>query len=167
MEFWDIYDSNKQKTGRTMKKNDWILKDGEYHLSVLGVIHRPDGRFLITQRVMSKAWAPGWWEVSGGAAMAGEESFEAVCREVKEEVGLDVSKCEGGLAYTYHRENPGEGDNYFVDVYRFELDFDESDVKIQTEEALGFKIATLDEIKAIAAEGKFLHYDSIKKVFED
>ena len=167
MEFWDIYDSNKQKTGRTMKKHDWILKDGEYHLSVLGVIHRPDGRFLITQRVMSKAWAPGWWEVSGGAAMAGEESFEAVCREVKEEVGLDVSKCEGGLAYTYHRENPGEGDNYFVDVYRFELDFDESDVKIQTEEALGFKIATLDEIKAIASEGKFLHYDSIKQVFED
>ena len=29
MEFWDIYDANKQKTGRTMKRNDWILKDGE------------------------------------------------------------------------------------------------------------------------------------------
>ena len=57
MEFWDIYDKDKKPTGRTMKKNDWILKDGEYHLSVLGVIHRPDGRFLITQRVMTKAWA--------------------------------------------------------------------------------------------------------------
>ena len=22
-----------------------------------------DGRFLITKRVMTKAWAPGWWEV--------------------------------------------------------------------------------------------------------
>lgn len=107
MEFWDIYDKDKKPTGRTMKKNDWILKDGEYHLSVLGVIHRPDGRFLITQRVMTKAWAPGWWEVSGGAAQAGESSFTAVCREVKEEVGLDVSQCPGGLAYTYHRENPG------------------------------------------------------------
>ena len=95
MEFWDIYDSNKQKTGRTMKKNDWILKDGEYHLTVLGVIMRPDGRFLITQRVMTKAWAPGWWEVSGGAAMAGEESEEAVMREIKEETGLDVSGAEG------------------------------------------------------------------------
>lgn len=166
MEFWDIYDSNKQLTGRTMKKNDWILKDGEYHLSVLGVIHRSDDKFLITQRVMTKAWAPGWWEVSGGAAMAGEDSFTAVCREVKEEVGLDVSNAEGGLAYTYHRENPGEGDNYFVDVYRFEMDFDESDVKIQTEEALGFKVATLDEIKQLAEEGIFLHYDSIKHVFE-
>lgn len=167
MEFWDIYDKDKKPTGRTMKKNDWILKDGEYHLSVLGVIHRPDGRFLITQRVMTKAWAPGWWEVSGGAAQAGESSFTAVCREVKEEVGLDVSQCPGGLAYTYHRENPGEGDNYFVDVYRFELDFKESDVQIQTEEALGFKIATLDEIKELAAQGVFLHYDSIKQVFEN
>ena len=32
MEFWDIYDKDKKTTGRTMKKNDWILKDGEYHL---------------------------------------------------------------------------------------------------------------------------------------
>ncbi|MEE1102435.1 MAG: NUDIX domain-containing protein [Agathobacter sp.] len=150
-----------------MRRNDWILKDDEYHLSVLGVIRRPDGKFLITQRVMTKSWAPGWWEVSGGAAMAGEDSFDAVCREVKEEVGLDVSNAPGKLVYTYHRENPGEGDNYFVDVYRFDLDFDESDVKIQEEEALGFKIATLDEIKALAAEGIFLHYDSIKSVFED
>ena len=64
MEFWDIYDSDKKQTGRTMKRNDWNLKNGEYHLTVLGVIHRPDGRFLITRRVMTKAWAPGWWEVS-------------------------------------------------------------------------------------------------------
>ena len=166
-EYWDIYDKDKKRTGYCMRRNDWILKDDEYHLSVLGVIRRPDGKFLITQRVMTKSWAPGWWEVSGGAAMAGEDSFEAVCREVKEEVGLDVSNAPCKLAYTYHRENPGEGDNYFVDVYRFDFDFDESDVKIQEEEALGFKIATLDEIKALAAEGIFLHYDSIKSVFED
>ena len=59
MEFWDIYDKNKKPTGRTMKRNDWCLKDGEYHLTVLGVVARPDGTFLITKRVMTKAWAPG------------------------------------------------------------------------------------------------------------
>lgn len=166
MEFWDIYDSNKQKTGRTMKKNDWILKDGEYHLTVLGVVARTDGKFLITQRVMTKAWAPGWWEVSGGAAMAGEESLEAVLREVKEETGLDVSNWDGGYLFTYHRENPGEGDNYFVDVYRFVGDFTEADVTPQQEETLGFKIATKDEVIALAKEGIFLHYDSIKQAFE-
>ena len=69
MEFWDIYDADKKPTGRTMKRNDWCLKDGEYHLTVLGVVARPDKTFLITKRVMTKAWAPGWWEVSGGAAV--------------------------------------------------------------------------------------------------
>ena len=166
MEFWDIYDRNKQKTGRTMKRNDWCLKDGEYHLTVLGVIVRPDGRFLITQRVMTKSWAPGWWEVSGGGVMAGEESQDAVKREILEETGLDVSNCEGGYLFSYHRENPGEGDNYFVDIYRFVMDFDESDVKIQEKEAAGFKLATAEEIKALAEQGIFLHYDSIKQVFE-
>ena len=91
MELWDIYDENKKPTGRTMKRNDWCLKDGEYHLTVLGVVGRPDGTFLITKRVMTKAWAPGWWEVSGGAAQAGEESCEAVLREVKEETGLTLT----------------------------------------------------------------------------
>lgn len=166
MELWDIYDSNKQKTGRTMKRNDWCLKEGEYHLTVLGVVVRPDGKFLITQRVMTKSWAPGWWEVSGGGVMAGEDSADAVKREVLEETGLDVSNCEGGYLFSYHRENPGEGDNYFVDIYRFVMDFDESDVKIQKEEAAGFKLATAEEIKELAAQGIFLHYDSIKQVFE-
>ena len=166
MEMWDIYDADKKKTGRLMKRNDWCLKDGEDHLTVLGVIKRPDGKFLITQRVMTKAWAPGWWEVSGGAAQAGEESFDAVKREVYEETGIDVSDADGGYVFTYKRENPGEGDNYFVDVYRFVMDIDESDLHLQTEETDGYMFATVDEIKAFAAEGKFLHYDSIKKAFE-
>lgn len=165
MELWDIYDSNKQRTGRTMKRNDWCLKDDEYHLTVLGVVARPDGKYLITKRVMSKVWAPGWWEVSGGAVQAGEESEEAVIREVLEETGLDVTDAEGGYVFTYHRENPGKGDNYFVDVYRFVLDFDETDIKLQEEETAGYKIATLGEIKALAEEGIFLHYASIKRVF--
>ena len=114
---------------------------------------------------MTKAWAPGWWEVSGGAAQAGEESYDAVLREVREETGLDVSNAEGGYVFTYHRENPGEGDNYFVDVYRFVLDFKEEDLKLQTEETDGYRLATAEEIKALADQGVFLHYDSIKRVF--
>lgn len=165
MEMWDIYDENKQLTGRVMKKNDWCLKDNEYHLTVLGVVARPDGRFLITKRVMTKAWAPGWWEVSGGAAQAGESSYEAVCREVQEETGLDVSACQDAYQFTYHRENPGEGDNYFVDVYRFILDFDEKELHLQEAETDGYMLATVEEIEQFAKQGIFLHYDSIKEVF--
>ena len=165
MEFWDIYDENKQLTGRTMKRNEWCLKEGEYHLTVLGVIARPDGTFLITKRVMTKAWAPGWWEVSGGGVQAGESSEEAVRREVKEETGLDVRNAEGGYAFTYKRVNPDEGDNYFVDVYRFVMDIDEKDVSFQEAEIDGHMFATREQIESFAKEGKFLHYDSIKQVF--
>ena len=136
MEMWDIYDANKEKTGRLMKKNDWQLKDGEYHLTVLGVIERPD-------------------------------SIDAVRREVREETGIDVTDARGGYVFTYKRENPGKGDNYFVDVYKFIKDVKDEDIHIQTEEALGYKFVTREELKQIAATGEFLHYDSIKQVFED
>ena len=166
MEYWDIYDKNKQLTGRTMKRNDWTMKEGDYHLTVLGVIRRPDGRFLITRRIMTKEWAPGCWEVSGGAVMAGESSAEAVRREVMEETGLDVAGAEGGFCFDYHREDPGGGDHYFVDIYRFEMDFDEADLKLREEETDGYRLASAEEIAQLGAEGIFLHYDSIKKVFE-
>ena len=100
------------------------------------------------------------------AAQAGEDSYEAVLREVKEETGLDARNAEGGYLFTYKRENPGEGDNYFVDVYRFVMDIDEKDLTLQTEETDGHMFATLEQIQAFAAEGKFLHYDSIRKAFE-
>jgi 8-oxo-dGTP pyrophosphatase MutT (NUDIX family) len=164
MEYWDIYDENKQRTGRTMQRNDFTMQPGDYHLTVLGVICRHDGKFLITQRALDKHWAPGWWEVSGGGVMAGENSADAVRREVLEETGLDVSGAEGGYLFSYKRES--EGDNYFVDIYRFILDFDEKDVTPQLREMQGFKLADKAEIEALAAQGIFLHYDSIKQVFD-
>jgi 8-oxo-dGTP pyrophosphatase MutT (NUDIX family) len=165
MELWDIYDKNKVRTGRTMERNHFNLADDEYHLTVLGVIVRPDGRFLITKRVMTKAWAPGWWEVSGGAAQAGEDSEDAVKREIREETGLDVTEAEGGYLFTYHRENPGEGDNYFVDVYRYMMDIDESSIHLQEAETDGYLFATAQEIEGLAKQGIFLHYDSIREAF--
>lgn len=165
-EYWDIYDENKELTGRTMRRNDWNMQPGDYHLTVLGVIRHTDGRYLITKRVMTKSWAPGWWEVSGGGVMAGEDSRAAVLREVREETGLDVSDFDGGYLFSYRRDNPEEKDNYFVDVYRFTGDFTEADLHLQEAETDGWKLAAADEIKALAAEGIFLHYDSIKDAFE-
>ena len=166
MELWDIYDKDKKPTGRTMKRNDWCLKEGEYHLSVLGVIQRPDGKYLITKRAADKAWAAGWWEVSGGAAIAGETSEDAVKREILEETGLDVTNAEGGFLFSYHRENPGEGDNYFVDVYKYHMDFTEEDIKLQTEETNAFQIADAAQLSEYDKQGIFLHYQSIKQALQ-
>ncbi len=166
MEYWDIYDKNKQRTGRQMKRNDWILQDDEYHLTALGVVCRPDGKFLITRRAADKHWGPGMWEVPGGGVLAGEDSLAAAVREVEEETGLAVSGSDAEHLLTYRRENPGTGDNYIVDVYRFVLDFNEAEVRLQREEADGFRLADAEEIRALAQQGMFLHYDSIKEAFE-
>ena len=92
---------------------------------------------------MTKSWAPGWWKYQE-VLYRQEESKEAVIREVREETGLDVSDCEGGLSFTYQRENLEEGDNYFVDVYHFIKNFSEEDVVLQKRKTADFQIATLE-----------------------
>ena len=169
MEQWDIYDENKQKTGRTMNRNDWHMKPDEFHLTVLGVLQRPDGKYLITRRKLDKERAPGWWEVPGGGVRAvynwGEYIDEDVEAMFEEETGIDVTGAKGGYAFSYKRVNPEEQNNYFVDIYKYVLDFTEADVKVQPDEVTEFALATAEEIRAIAAQGIFLHYDSIKEAF--
>ena len=166
IEYIDIYDSNRQKTGKIIPRKGATLSEGEYQLYTISICQNWDGKFLITQRVMTKAWAPGSWEVSGGGVMAGETSAQAIQREIWEETGLDVTGAKGGYLFSYQRINPDEGDNYFVDIYRFDMDVKEEDVHIQTAEAMGFQFADLDTIKKLAEQDKFLHYNSIKQAFE-
>ncbi|MFD1484244.1 NUDIX domain-containing protein [Lacticaseibacillus baoqingensis] len=166
MEQWDIYDINKQPTGRTMARNDWQMQPGDYHLTVLAILQNTAGRYLITQRQLDKDWAAGWWEVTGGGVRAGEDSLKAVHREIQEETGLDITNASGGYQYTYRRDNPEEQNNYFVDVFRYTLDFTLEQVHAQASEITNKRMATAEEIQAIAAQGKFLHYDSIRQLLE-
>ena len=166
MERWDIYDANKNKTGRTMAKNDRNMEEGDFHLTVLGIIERSDRTFLITKRAMDKSWAPGAWEVPGGGVQAGESSHDAVVREIFEETGIDVTGARGRCLFSYRRVNPTEKDNYFVDVYRFRIDVSDDDVKLLDTETIDFRFADADEIGRIAGEEQFLHYESIKRAFE-
>ena len=167
MERWDIYDENKQKTGRTMARNDWNMQPGDFHLTVLGVLRRPDGTYLITRRRMDKEWAPGYWEVPGGGVRAGESAEDAVKREILEETGVDVSKAEGGYVFSYKRVNPEEKNNYFVDIFRFTLDIPDSAVHTQEREVMEYAFATREQIQQYGEQGVFLHYESMKQVFED
>ncbi len=166
-EIWDIYDKDKRLTGRTMKRNDWNMADGDYHLTVLGVVQRPDGRYLITKRIGTKEWAPGAYEVSGGGVRAGETSEAAVRREVMEETGVDVlNATDGGFVFDYRRDNPEEKNNYFVDVYKYTIDVKDEDIHLQADETAGYEFATADQIKELADQGQFLHYDSIKETLQ-
>jgi 8-oxo-dGTP diphosphatase len=53
------------------------------------VIERADAAFLLAQRPSGKVYA-GWWEFPGGKIHAGESPREAIVRELREELGIEV-----------------------------------------------------------------------------
>ena len=59
-------------------------------------------RFLITRRALDKPH-PGLWEVPGGKIEADESPYQALVREVLEEVNLQVKKANliGTVKHTY------------------------------------------------------------------
>ena len=52
-------------------------------------MQRPDGTFLLAQRPIDKMWA-GYWEFPGGKVEAGETARDALIRELKEELGIEL-----------------------------------------------------------------------------
>ncbi|WP_420996477.1 NUDIX domain-containing protein [Cupriavidus sp. 30B13] len=58
----------------------------------VGVLVRPDGRFLLAQRPAGKPYE-GYWEFPGGKLEPGESVEEALARELHEELGIAVSQC--------------------------------------------------------------------------
>ena len=162
-ELVDVYDRNRNYTGITVPREGARMEEGQYTLYVLAIIQNKQGRILITQRSMDKHWAPGWWEVTGGGVSAGETSEQAIVRELAEEVGLDVSDYPLEIIYSYENVDLESGDNYFVDIYRFQLDFTTDDVALQASEAIGCKLATFDEIESFAKQGTFLHFKRIEQ----
>ena len=62
-----------------------------------------DGRVLLAQRPAGKAMA-GLWEFPGGKVQSGEAPEAALIRELKEELGIDVTEaCLAPLTFASHR----------------------------------------------------------------
>ena len=55
----------------------------------VGVLVRPDGRFLLTSRPLGKVYA-GCWEFPGGKVEPGETVEQALSRELLEEIGVVI-----------------------------------------------------------------------------
>lgn len=55
----------------------------------VGVLIRPDGRFLLTSRPVGKPYA-GYWEFPGGKLEPGESVAQALKRELQEELGIEI-----------------------------------------------------------------------------
>ena len=92
MEFNDIYDKNRNLTGRVHRRGSrW--KAGEFGLVVCVWVYDGNGNLLLTRRAPGKSFA-GTWENSGGAAQAGETSRQAIARELFEETGIRAAEEE-------------------------------------------------------------------------
>ncbi len=92
MERNDVYDKNRQLTGKThVRGKPW--KRGEYGLVVCVWVYDGQGHLLMTRRAPEKTFA-GTWENSGGAAKAGEDSITAIMRELYEETGIRAPREE-------------------------------------------------------------------------
>ena len=92
MEYNDIYDKNRNLTGRVHRRGTrW--RAGEYGLVVCVCVYDGKGNLLLTRRAPGKSFA-GTWENSGGAAKAGETSRQAIVRELFEETGIRADEEE-------------------------------------------------------------------------
>ena len=58
---------------------------------VAAIIERDDGAFLVAQRPTGKVYA-GYWEFPGGKVEPGEPAEQALSRELREELGIEVRR---------------------------------------------------------------------------
>lgn len=160
MEYWDLYDANKKKIGKIVKRGD-CLNDDEYHIVVNAWIRNSEGKYLISQRTANKSH-PLMWETTGGSIIQGEDSIQGAIREVKEELNVDLLPEQGKLIGSGTRYYKGCPD--ILDVYLFDVRDCKFDIQVQEEEVNDYKWASREEIKNLNDNGKFeatLFFDKI------
>lgn len=160
MELWDIYDKNRNLTGRTMERGSAFDK-GDYHLVIHVCLFNLRNEMLIQQR---QPWKKGWpnmWDITvGGSALSGETSSKAAERETFEEIGYQIDLANERPFFTI---NFDEG---FDDYYLVEREIDIKDLKLQYEEVQSVNWAGRDEILRLVKEGRFIDYWFIDLLFD-
>jgi len=160
MELWDIYDKNRNLTGKTMKRGDKFGKD-EFHLVVHVCIFNSKNEMLIQKR---QPWKEGWpnmWDLTvGGSALSGETSVQAAERETLEEIGYRIDLSGERPFFTINFEKG------FDDYYLVEREIDIEDLTLQYEEVQAVKWANKEEILQLVKEGKFINYWFAEVLFD-
>ena len=152
MELFDVYYSDRSKTGKTMERGTPIPK-GFYRMVVHICIFNSDGKMLIQRRQPFKHSWSGMWDLTvGGSFVSGDTSLSAAIRETFEEIGVQLVPDELKRVLTIQTEC------IFDDVYIVQKDLDETTLKLQYEEVEQVKWADIVEIKSMIKEGSFIPY---------
>ena len=146
MEYNDIYDRNRNRTGRKhLRGTPW--KKGEYGLVVCVWVCDGNGNILLTRRAPEKSFA-GTWENSGGAAQAGENSRQAIARELFEETGIQADPAEFQLI------GSGCDRNTHFDYYTLIRNTPLEEIKLLPGETDGVQWVTFAQVHQLIAEKK-------------
>ncbi len=124
-------------------------KKGLWHKAVAVFIINSKKQVLLQKRSKNKKMWPDMWDISaGGHVLAGEFGFQAIIREIKEELGLSVKKEEIifiGCSTSINKK----GDilnKHFNEYYIVTKDIDEKKLKLQKEEVSEVKWINKEEI---------------------
>lgn len=131
MEYIDIYTKLGEKTGKSMEKT-MAHEQGLYHRAVHVWILNKKGELLIQRRSKNKRTFPGMLDISfAGHISKGENSLEAVVREGKEELGIDIDFEKLEYIFSFRKEFIIEENKYYeneiadVYIYEKEIEIDE------------------------------------------
>jgi len=164
-EYWDILDSNRNKTGRTIQRGK-KLADGDFHLVVHVWIRTSKNRYIISKRKTNRPIFPGLWECTGGSAIAGDDSLTTALKETKEELGIDLDPKNGRVIHQYDGTNTFSPN--FVDVWLFEQKVKIEDIVCQETEVEEARIVSKEEILKMMKTKEFVPIFDVylPKVFE-
>ena len=152
MERFDLYDSRRRFTGRTIARGEDV-PDGLRRLVVHVCVFNAKGEMLIQQRQPFKEGWPNLWDVSvGGGVQAGETTQQAARRELQEELGLEFDfENETPMLTTTFRKG-------FDDLYIIHLEPGLDTLRLQPEEVQAVRWANKDEVLAMIENGTFIPY---------
>lgn len=153
-ELWDVYDAQGRLTGKTHLRAVPLRPD-EYHLCVHVWTVNSKGEFLLTKRSENKSM-PGLWESTGGSVTAGEDSFTAALREVREETGLELEPSAGQFLFRY------SGVSFHCDVWLFRQDFDLSKLRLLEGETCAAMAADKAGILELLEKDEFVRYEYVE-----
>jgi 8-oxo-dGTP diphosphatase len=113
---------------------------GRRQIRVVGaMLQNDEGRYLITQRP-PKASLPLLWEFPGGRVEEGETDAQALAREIREEMGVEVAVLEQAM-HTHH-----EYPKYDIDFRVFRCRLIDAKAPIQHLRVHDHRWVTLEEM---------------------
>lgn len=150
MELWEVLDGNGNKTGEIMEKNDEIFfEKGFCHLGAEVWIRNSENKYLIQKRAPVKKIEPNLWAMIGGSVILGENSKQAIVRELKEElnINIDINKLEFLTRFKVG--------SLIVDTFVLEFDYDIKNMELKADEVSDVKWLSVEEIEKLVNNNLF------------